>query len=65
MPHQGSTVEGQDRHSRKELRGGTITVNGYPPGPTATKIFLDGKQQEGNRGYPRLRRGTSRTEPQD
>ena len=30
----------------KELRGRTITVNAVAPGPTATKLFLDGKPQE-------------------
>jgi 3-oxoacyl-[acyl-carrier protein] reductase len=30
----------------KELRGRQITVNAIAPGPTATKLFLDGKPQE-------------------
>jgi 3-oxoacyl-[acyl-carrier protein] reductase len=30
----------------KELRGRNITVNAIAPGPTATKLFLDGKSQE-------------------
>lgn len=30
----------------KELRGRAITVNAVAPGPTATKLFLDGKPQE-------------------
>jgi 3-oxoacyl-[acyl-carrier protein] reductase len=30
----------------KELRGRDITVNAIAPGPTATKLFLDGKPQE-------------------
>ncbi|CAN5306222.1 SDR family oxidoreductase [soil metagenome] len=30
----------------KELRGRSITVNSIAPGPTATKLFLDGKPQE-------------------
>lgn len=30
----------------KELRGRNITVNSIAPGPTATKLFLDGKPQE-------------------
>ena len=29
----------------KELRGRNITVNSVAPGPTATKLFLDGKPQ--------------------
>ena len=30
----------------KELRGRNITVNAVAPGPTATKLFLDGKPQQ-------------------
>jgi len=30
----------------KELRGRDITVNAVAPGPTATSLFLDGKDQE-------------------
>jgi 3-oxoacyl-[acyl-carrier protein] reductase len=30
----------------KELRGRNITVNAVAPGPTATKLFLDGKPPE-------------------
>jgi 3-oxoacyl-[acyl-carrier protein] reductase len=30
----------------KELRGRNITVNAVAPGPTATKLFLDGKSEE-------------------
>jgi 3-oxoacyl-[acyl-carrier protein] reductase len=30
----------------KELRGRAITVNAIAPGPTATKLFLDGKPQD-------------------
>ncbi|RWR02241.1 3-ketoacyl-ACP reductase [[Pantoea] beijingensis] len=30
----------------KELRGRNITVNAVAPGPTATKLFLDGKPQD-------------------
>jgi 3-oxoacyl-[acyl-carrier protein] reductase len=30
----------------RELRGRDITVNAVAPGPTATKLFLDGKPQE-------------------
>ena len=30
----------------KELRGRNITVNAVAPGPTATKLFLDGKTPE-------------------
>lgn len=30
----------------RELRGRNITVNAVAPGPTATALFLDGKDQE-------------------
>jgi 3-oxoacyl-[acyl-carrier protein] reductase len=30
----------------KELRGRDITVNAVAPGPTATALFLDGKDEE-------------------
>src|ERR1700704_5546498 len=30
----------------RELRGRNITVNAVAPGPTATKLFLDGKPQQ-------------------
>jgi 3-oxoacyl-[acyl-carrier protein] reductase len=30
----------------KELRGRNITVNAVAPGPTATKLFLDGMPKE-------------------
>ena len=30
----------------KELRGRNITVNAIAPGPTATRLFLNGKPQE-------------------
>jgi 3-oxoacyl-[acyl-carrier protein] reductase len=30
----------------KELRGRNITVNAVAPGPTATKLFLDGKTEQ-------------------
>jgi 3-oxoacyl-[acyl-carrier protein] reductase len=30
----------------KELRGRNITVNAVAPGPTATKLFLDGKPKD-------------------
>jgi 3-oxoacyl-[acyl-carrier protein] reductase len=29
----------------KELRGRDVTVNAVAPGPTATPLFLDGKEQ--------------------
>ena len=30
----------------RELRGRDVTVNAVAPGPTATDLFLDGKDQE-------------------
>jgi 3-oxoacyl-[acyl-carrier protein] reductase len=36
-------VEAMTRTLAKELRGRNITVNAIAPGPTATKLFLDGK----------------------
>jgi 3-oxoacyl-[acyl-carrier protein] reductase len=39
-------VEAMTHVLTKELRGRNITVNSVAPGPTATKLFLDGKPQE-------------------
>jgi 3-oxoacyl-[acyl-carrier protein] reductase len=41
-----SAVEAMTSILTKELRGRAITVNAIAPGPTATKLFLDGKPQE-------------------
>ena len=41
-----AAVEAMTSILAKELRGRTITVNAIAPGPTATKLFLDGKPQE-------------------
>jgi 3-oxoacyl-[acyl-carrier protein] reductase len=41
-----AAVEAMTSILAKELRGRNITVNGIAPGPTATKLFLDGKPQE-------------------
>ncbi|MDB5480409.1 MAG: short-chain dehydrogenase/reductase [Caulobacteraceae bacterium] len=41
-----AAVEAMTRVLAKELRGRDITVNAVAPGPTATKLFLDGKPQE-------------------
>ncbi|MGO4665444.1 SDR family oxidoreductase [Bosea sp. 2RAB26] len=41
-----AAVEAMTSVLAKELRGRTITVNAIAPGPTATKLFLDGKPQE-------------------
>jgi 3-oxoacyl-[acyl-carrier protein] reductase len=38
-------VEAMTSVLAKELRGRNITVNAIAPGPTATKLFLDGKPQ--------------------
>ncbi len=41
-----AAVEAMTSVLTKELRGRAITVNAVAPGPTATKLFLDGKPQE-------------------
>jgi 3-oxoacyl-[acyl-carrier protein] reductase len=41
-----AAVEAMTSILAKELRGRNITVNAIAPGPTATKLFLDGKPQE-------------------
>ena len=38
-------VEAMTSILAKELRGRNVTVNAIAPGPTATKLFLDGKPQ--------------------
>jgi 3-oxoacyl-[acyl-carrier protein] reductase len=40
-----AAVEAMTSVLTKELRGRNITVNAIAPGPTATKLFLDGKPQ--------------------
>ena len=39
-------VEAMTHVMSKELRGRNITVNAVAPGPTATKLFLDGKPSQ-------------------
>jgi 3-oxoacyl-[acyl-carrier protein] reductase len=41
-----AAVEAMTSVLAKELRGRDITVNAIAPGPTATRLFLDGKPQE-------------------
>ncbi|WP_426409195.1 SDR family oxidoreductase [Bradyrhizobium ganzhouense] len=41
-----AAVEAMTHVLSKELRGRNITVNAVAPGPTATKLFLDGKTKE-------------------
>jgi 3-oxoacyl-[acyl-carrier protein] reductase len=41
-----SAVEGMTLILARELRGKDITVNAVAPGPTATPLFLDGKDQQ-------------------
>ena len=41
-----AAVESMTHILSKELRGRNITVNAVAPGPTATRLFLDGKPQE-------------------
>ena len=40
-----AAVEGMTRIQARELRGKDITVNAVAPGPTATPLFLDGKDE--------------------
>jgi 3-oxoacyl-[acyl-carrier protein] reductase len=40
-----AAVEAMTSVLAKELRGRSVTVNAIAPGPTATKLFLDGKPQ--------------------
>jgi 3-oxoacyl-[acyl-carrier protein] reductase len=41
-----AAVEAMTHVLAKELRGRNITINAVAPGPTATKLFLDGKPKE-------------------
>jgi 3-oxoacyl-[acyl-carrier protein] reductase len=41
-----AAVEAMTHVLARELRGRNITVNAIAPGPTATKLFLDGKPKE-------------------
>ncbi|GAB3105493.1 SDR family oxidoreductase [Lysobacter terrae] len=41
-----AAVEAMTHVLTKELRGRNITVNAVAPGPTATRLFLDGKPQD-------------------
>jgi 3-oxoacyl-[acyl-carrier protein] reductase len=41
-----AAVESMTHVLSKELRGRNITVNAVAPGPTATKLFLEGKSKE-------------------
>ncbi len=41
-----AAVESMTQILSKELRGRNITVNAVAPGPTATRLFLDGKPQD-------------------
>ena len=41
-----AAVEAMTHVLTKELRGRGITVNSVAPGPTATRLFLDGKPQD-------------------
>ena len=41
-----AAIEAMTSVVAKELRGRNITVNAVAPGPTATKLFFDGKPQE-------------------
>jgi 3-oxoacyl-[acyl-carrier protein] reductase len=41
-----AAVEAMTHVLSKELRGRNITVNAVAPGPTATKLFLDGKPKD-------------------
>jgi 3-oxoacyl-[acyl-carrier protein] reductase len=49
-----AAVEGMTLILARELRGRDITVNAVGPGPTATPLFLDGKDQEAVDGLAKL-----------
>jgi 3-oxoacyl-[acyl-carrier protein] reductase len=49
-----AAVEGMTLILARELRGRDITVNAVGPGPTATPLFLDGKDQEAIDGLAKL-----------
>jgi 3-oxoacyl-[acyl-carrier protein] reductase len=62
-----AAVEAMTSVLAKELRGRNITVNAIAPGPTATRLFLDGKPQEVidrlSKMAPLERLGQPRTSP--
>lgn len=47
-------VDAISRVLAKELRGRDVTVNAVAPGPTATDLFLDGKDDETVQGLARM-----------
>lgn len=58
-------VEAMTHVMSKELRGRNITVNAVAPGPTATKLFLDGKPQQVIDTFKKLAPLERLGEPQD
>ncbi|MVA77069.1 SDR family oxidoreductase [Auraticoccus sp. F435] len=49
-----AAVEGLTLVLARELRGRDVTVNAVAPGPVATPLFLDGKDEETVAGFARL-----------
>lgn len=60
-----AAVEAMTAILSKELRGRSITVNAIAPGPTATKLFLDGKSNEQIESLAKMNPLERLAEPED